>query len=108
MRKFKKKLGPLFKMGSVKKNKKKGVHGQKPVWTPFFFMFYSQNHSVQLTAPKTMPMMVPRMRNKRRNVCLVFLVIILSLCAKRSQQGGCHGYNNLYNDFPNTNFSHNI
>ena len=34
--------------------------------------------------------------------------IIISLCAKRSQQGGCHGYNNLYNDFPNTNFSHNI
>ena len=67
-----------------------------------------QNHSVQLTAPKTMPMTVPRMRSKRRNVCLVFLVIILSLCAKRSQQGGCHGYNNLYNDFPNTNFSHNI
>lgn len=96
-------------MGSVKKKKKKkGVHGQRPVWTPFFFMFYFQNHSVQLTAPKTMPMMVPRMRNKRRNVCLVFLVIILSLCAKRSQQGGCHGYNNLYNDFPNTNFSHNI
>lgn len=79
-------------MGSVKKKKKKkGVHGQKPVWTPFFFMFYFQNHSVQLTAPKTMPMMVPRMRNKRRNVCLVFLVIIISLCAKRSQQGGCHG-----------------
>ena len=24
-------------MGSVKK--KKGVHGQRPVWTPFFFMF---------------------------------------------------------------------
>ena len=23
-----------------KKNKKKGVHGQRPVWTPFFFMFF--------------------------------------------------------------------
>ena len=97
-------------MGSVKKKRKrKKVSTGKDLCEHLFSLcFYFQNHSVQLTAPKTMPMMVPRMRNKRRNLGLVFLVIILSFCAKRSQQGGCHGYNNLYNDFPNTNFSHDI